>query len=425
MYSTPIPGTEKKPRIPAACDKGKEEVEEEKKCPSADSMMYYGRPLNPSPPRRTVDDAPPPPSVRQIQSGDTDDNPYATPIPGSIVVRKEKRSLIVSDSRALSLAALKPAALRENLTKGSSDEAAKKPKRVGKEPGAYEIDTRPDMIKVTPETHPELVLSIEQDYARVRAAVEAGRLVLGASSSASEVLKSIPSGGTAGGTGEEGGGGGGVDAAESALDAFGIEARNPFDFRYVMQRIMCAPSDSLPFSEMQRRNTLRATLPPITRTYEEAYMREHVGDEPPCMNGRLCEGWEIMRILYNTTGFTLRAFYFPHEETEALRTKAWPTKERKCILCMRYSIHKALINIRSHRQAVPHNTLIQNYRNLTNIPGEYRSEDTDMSRSQYFEGMTDPVVMHRRTVYRPASNDGVRCFEQMLPHPSVTGEQDF
>jgi hypothetical protein len=212
---------------------------------------------------------------------------------------------------------------------------------------------------------------------------------------------------------------------ESALDAFGIGTKDPFDFKYIMQAIMCAPADSLPPNEMEHKNNMRAILPPITRAYEESYMREPMGDEAPCMNGRTCEGWEIMRICYNAPGFTLRAFYFPDEEAKALQTGDWRTKERKCILCMRFSIHKALINIRARRKAVPKDTLIQNYRNITNAPGEYRAEDTDMSRGQYFEGMTDPVVMHRRNCYRPASNNGVRGLDQMLDKPSITGEQDF
>jgi len=204
---------------------------------------------------------------------------------------------------------------------------------------------------------------------------------------------------------------------------FGVHYKDPFDFEFVLRKVTRAPTDSTRPADMARKDEMRARLPVVKRAYEEANMREPIGDEPPCFEALECQGRKIAGD--GGQGFTLKAFFFPAEEELAARTKAWPTKQRKCILCMRHMIHMTLMNIRARRCAVNEDTLIQNYRNIAGLQGEYELEDMDMSRENHFEGMTDPVVMHRAPYYRYVKKDGVSHYDQQLQYPKATGEQDF
>ena len=61
---------------------------------------------------------------------------------------------------------------------------------------------------------------------------------------------------------------------------------------------------------------------------------------------------------------------------------------------------------------VRNNMILQDYRNLVNIPGEYRLDDCILSSSTIFQGLLDPVVLHIKSGYRVKVINGLRHLEQ-------------
>ena len=56
--------------------------------------------------------------------------------------------------------------------------------------------------------------------------------------------------------------------------------------------------------------------------------------------------------------------------------------------------------------------ILQDYRNLVNIKGEYRLSDCIISSRHVHEGLTDPIVLHNRSVYKLVEKNGLRYYDQ-------------
>ena len=123
-----------------------------------------------------------------------------------------------------------------------------------------------------------------------------------------------------------------------------------------------------------------------------------------------CQGNQLPQITDNK--FTLREFLLPSEDEEAKRTGQWPKERRLCILCKRAEIARAFINIRADGMGVKDNVILQDYRNLVNIPGEYCLEDCILSSSHIFQGLLDPIILHVKSGYRIQILGGVRHLQQ-------------
>ncbi len=184
----------------------------------------------------------------------------------------------------------------------------------------------------------------------------------------------------------------------------------PYDFPFIRSMVQQAPQDTLSPEDTRHKETARATIEVVTREYEERYMREVNGDERQCIMGANCQGMQLPHV--TNQKFILREFLLPSEEEEAKRTRQWPKESRLCILCKRAEIARAFINIRADGMGVRNNMILQDYRNLVNIPGEYRLDDCILSSSTIFQGLLDPVVLHIKSGYRVKVINGLRHLEQ-------------
>lgn len=184
----------------------------------------------------------------------------------------------------------------------------------------------------------------------------------------------------------------------------------PYDFPFIRSMVQQAPQDTLSPEDTRHKETARANIEVVTREYEEKNLREPVGDERPCIMAENCQGMQLQHVKENK--FTLKEFLLPSEDAEAKRTRCWPKEGRLCILCKRAEIARAFINIRADGMGVKQNVILQDYRNLVNIPGEYRLEDCILSSASIYQGLLDPVILHIKSGYRVKTINGVRHLEQ-------------
>lgn len=184
----------------------------------------------------------------------------------------------------------------------------------------------------------------------------------------------------------------------------------PYDFPFIRAILQLAPQDTLSPEDTRHKETARSTIEVVTREYEERYLREPINNERPCIMCENCQGMQLPHV--QNQKFVLREFLLPSEEDESKRTRQWPKEGRLCILCKRAEIARAFINIRADGMGVKNNMILQDYRNLVNIPGEYRLEDCILSSSTIFQGLLDPVVLHIKSGYRIKTIQGVRHLEQ-------------
>lgn len=184
----------------------------------------------------------------------------------------------------------------------------------------------------------------------------------------------------------------------------------PYDFPFIRAILQLAPQDTLSPEDTRHKETARSTIEVVTRKYEQRYLREPINDERPCIMCDKCQGMQLPHI--NNQKFVLREFLLPSEEEQSKRTKQWPKEGRLCILCKRAEIARAFINIRADGMGVKNNMILQDYRNLVNVPGEYRLEDCILSSSSIFQGLLDPVVLHIKSGYRIKTIQGVRHLDQ-------------
>jgi len=184
----------------------------------------------------------------------------------------------------------------------------------------------------------------------------------------------------------------------------------PFDFPFIRAILQTAPQDTLSPEDTRHKETSRASIEVVTRDYETGYMREPVGDERQCIMAENCQGMQLPHV--KEQKFTIREFLLPSEEEEWKRTRQWPKEGRLCILCKRAEIARAFINIRADGMGVKNCMILQDYRNLVNIPGEYKLEDCILSSSHIFQGLLDPVVLHIKSGYHVKVKEGIRHLHQ-------------
>ena len=197
---------------------------------------------------------------------------------------------------------------------------------------------------------------------------------------------------------------------------------NPLNSSYLQQSLSLEPHEVGGTNEnfIKTKERLILKLKINKREWEEKTLCEPEGDWPVCYKHTLflkqesdlnCQGF----LVDNENGFALKAFFFEDEiEYESYSTGSennkykkikykhvsgqWPEK-RFCLMCERYRVMSSLINSILNNKVVHSNLLIQNYRNLTGIKGEYMLCDTLNSVSRY-RGLISPIIKHEIDKYK-------------------------
>ena len=135
--------------------------------------------------------------------------------------------------------------------------------------------------------------------------------------------------------------------------------------------------------------------------------------------------WQSVRVLQITmakdAAFILREFLLPSEQKEYETTGKYRPEKRLCLMCKRAEIARAYINTRANGMGMRDDSILQDYRNLVDVEGEYNLKDCILSSRHIYEGLIDPIVLHIRSAYRLIEKNGVRHYEQWrMGYPSST-----
>lgn len=184
----------------------------------------------------------------------------------------------------------------------------------------------------------------------------------------------------------------------------------PYDYPFLRYMIQQKPQESFDIWRLKDRAAMRSKIEAVSRSYEEEMLREPKGCERQCLMGNKCEGLNISQAKDRV--FILREFLLPSEQAEYEKTGKYPNEVRLCVMCKRVEILRAFINIKADTMGIKHDSILQDYRNLVNMKGEYRLQDCILSSRHVFEGIIDPVVLHIRSAYRLVEKNGLRYYEQ-------------
>lgn len=193
----------------------------------------------------------------------------------------------------------------------------------------------------------------------------------------------------------------------------------PYDFPFVRALIQREPSDTFDIHQFNDRERLRSCVQTVTREYEDEYLREPVGSERPCLLGNQCEGLKI--TMARDRRFILREFLLPSEQKEYEATGKFKPERRLCLMCKRKETARAFINIRADGMGMREDSILQDWRNLVDVEGEYCLKDCIISSRHTYEGLIDPIVLHIRSAYRLVEKDGIRYYQQWrMGYPKST-----
>jgi hypothetical protein len=136
----------------------------------------------------------------------------------------------------------------------------------------------------------------------------------------------------------------------------------------------------------------RQDLPTVTRAREELFMRPARPGEAPCARGAQCEG---RLVAHCVLGDPDRGFVCPVFRAED--AAGGGTAGDLCVLCLRKQTSVAYYTLRARGETPTR--VIQPYRNLVGVAGEYALGACLAVSPRRFEGLSDPFVRHERHHY--------------------------
>ena len=167
----------------------------------------------------------------------------------------------------------------------------------------------------------------------------------------------------------------------------------PDDFTWLLSKMSIAKMlTSVPRS-------VGASVPIVSRKYEEAFMRECMNSsERSCIFKGQCE---CMKIDADN------AFVGVQFELPTLQS----ARNGMCLLCLRKSTHVLFYNIL--KQGHTTQTVIQKYGNICNEPGEYHpSAMLICPPNGPVHSLPMPIVAHQRNRYSVVHHHGIKYMKQ-------------
>lgn len=184
----------------------------------------------------------------------------------------------------------------------------------------------------------------------------------------------------------------------------------PTDYPFLRHMLQRKPEKNFDIHQCNDRERLRANQQAITRSYEESRLRPPIGSERECPMGIECEGLKIANA--KDKAFILVEFLLPSEQKHYENTGELPSETRLCLMCKRKEIARAWCNVRADNMGVKRDIILPDYRNLINVEGEYSLSDCIVTSRYVWEGILDPIVLHKRSAYRLIERNGIPYYEQ-------------
>lgn len=164
-------------------------------------------------------------------------------------------------------------------------------------------------------------------------------------------------------------------------------------------------------------------LEKVTRAYDEDFLRAPVGSERSCVSGPRCichqiPGWP--------SGVSLREWYLPSNLEVCHRTRQWADDRQECLLCMLLSVNKAYFNARASQAPPLPEVVLAPFYHVTDVPGEYRSQDCLFTHERCYAGLWAPVLLLKLHYYRYRPREGpsgpLPALECLAPQPGGAGQ---
>lgn len=198
----------------------------------------------------------------------------------------------------------------------------------------------------------------------------------------------------------------------------------PTDFPFLRQLLQRSPEKNFDMHQFNDRDRFRANQQAISREYEESRLRPPLGSERECPMGNDCEGLKIANA--KDKAFILVEFLLPTEQKRYENTGELPSETRLCLMCKRKEIARAWANVRADNMGVKRDTILPDYRNFVNVEGEYCLRDCIVTSRHVWEGILDPIVLHKRSAYRYKEKNGIPYYDQWrMSYPKVNEEHLF
>ena len=187
---------------------------------------------------------------------------------------------------------------------------------------------------------------------------------------------------------------------------------SPFMWPVVRNLIQTDAPSTFDINSQNKRSQERAYMEPVTRKYEESYLRppNKKAGERPCVKGSKCEGLNI--ICENDDAFILTEFFLPSTWKKIQETGRRPVEVNLCLMCKRDEISRALLNTRADRKSIREGVTLQDYFNLVGLPGEYDIKNCICSDPSTYEGLLEPIVLHQQCAYRLVDENGKKRYTQ-------------
>jgi len=182
----------------------------------------------------------------------------------------------------------------------------------------------------------------------------------------------------------------------------------PWDFPWLRLFLQKPATDTFDIHQMNNLEKMRADIPSVSRKHEERYLCEPTGKERQCLKGTDCEGTRVD----SEHAFIVREYLLPEEEEEYNRTGKYKQDIGLCLLCTRNDICRAYFHTRAEGKSMSEDAVLQHYRNIVGVEGEYCIGDTVCSSRHSYDGLIAPIVLHKLSAYRLVKKDGKRYYEQ-------------
>ena len=173
-------------------------------------------------------------------------------------------------------------------------------------------------------------------------------------------------------------GGNGVLISRSIIS----NTQDPF-VHPIVRQLLLAPVDQV----VSPLDCTHPTIEVISRAWEEKFLRAPEMHEKKCCHGNDCQG----KIKF---GFELVEYYTPLQFAKLQESVVYPINNVECLICLRHSIARAVIESKSTNRSVHPNIHVSIYCNRVGVPGEYCLEDCLISSVNSYNGLMDPVVVN-------------------------------
>lgn len=180
----------------------------------------------------------------------------------------------------------------------------------------------------------------------------------------------------------------------------GVSFADPRNYRVIQEMLKRHPKNKTD-DKGACGEVMLAVVPIVSREFEQMQLRTPRGQERSCVNGKEC-------ICNRRYGFIMKEFLLPDELAKLQAHSQVDVAVKPCLVCERDTALFISVYIAATAYAPPRDCILQRYRNLVNIEGEYKFEDSLKTGP----GMLYPMMMNKIDGYEVLNSENGFCLNQ-------------